>query len=238
MSSEVPVIGVSVGRIPFNGRVIDGTQRDYGDCIVTAGGVPLLLPARPGLPIDEILSHFDGLVFTGGGDVDPERYGAVPAPESGGIDADRDEAEIVLLERAVAIGMPILAVCRGIQVLNVARGGSLVQHLPNVTSEPHLVIDRRSEEVHTVRIDPRSELSRIVGVDELGVNTLHHQAVDRVGAGLKAVAWAEDGTIEALEDDTHQLIAVQWHPEQLPQIFEQVRLFDWLLDRARCSRDH
>jgi putative glutamine amidotransferase len=236
MSSELPSIGVSVGRIPFNGRVIDGTQRDYGDCIVTAGGLPLLVAARPGLPVDEILSHFDGLVFTGGGDVDPDRYGAERAPESGGIDSERDEAEIDLLEGAVALGMPILAVCRGIQILNVARGGSLVQHLPNITSEPHLVIDRRTEQVHAVRLDPASELSRIVGADSLGVNTLHHQAVDRVGAGLRAVAWAEDGTIEALEDDTHQLIAVQWHPEQLPQEFEQVRLFEWLLDRARCYR--
>jgi putative glutamine amidotransferase len=236
MSPEHPFIGVSVGRIPFNGRVIDGTQRDYGDCIITAGGVPLLLSARPGLPIAEILTHFDGLVFTGGGDVDPERYGAEPAPESGGIDSERDRAEIDLLEAAVSLGMPILAVCRGIQVLNVARGGSLIQHLPKVTSEPHLVIDRRTEKVHTVRIEPGSELSRIVGTDELGVNTLHHQAVDRVGEGLKPVAWAEDGTIEALEDDTRQLIAVQWHPEQLPQVFEQVKLFDWLLERARGFR--
>ena len=107
-----------------------------------------------------------------------------------------------------------------------------MQNLPDITDEPHLVIDRRCELVHNVRIDPDSELRRILGVDELGVNTLHHQAVEKVGEGLRPVAWADDGTIEALEDERHRIIAVQWHPEQLPDQPEQVRLFSWLIEQA------
>ena len=168
----------------------------------------------------------------GGGDVAPHLYGAEPAPESGGVDIERDRAEIALLAEATAAGLPILAVCRGIQLLNVARGGTLVQHLPAVTSEPHLVVERRRELVHRVRIDPDSELRKILGADELGVNTLHHQAVDRVGDGLREVAWAEDATIEGLEDRDRRIIAVQWHPEQLPDQSEERELFAWLIEQA------
>ena len=224
-------IAVSVGRIAAaNGRMIDGTQRDYGDRIAEAGGIPFLLTARPSS--SRLLGRADGLVLTGGGDIEPGRYGAEQSPESGGIDTERDEAEVGLVAEAEALGLPVLAICRGIQLLNVARGGTLVQHLPEVTTEPHLVVERRLELVHAVRIAPDSDLRRILGVDELGVNSLHHQAVDRVGDGLQPVAWAEDGTIEALEDRRHRIVAVQWHPEQLPDQVHQMRLFSWLLEQS------
>lgn len=232
MSAERPLIGISVGRIPVNDRWVDGTQRDYGDRIAEAGGYPLEVLGRSGLPVAEIVSHLDGILLPGGGDVAPELYGAEPAKESGGVDLERDQSEIALLAEATAAGLPILAVCRGIQLLNVARGGSLIQHLPSVTSEPHLDVERRSELVHNVRIDRDSELRKIVGVDELGVNTLHHQAVDRVGDGLRAVAWAEDGIVEGLEDRDRRIIAVQWHPEQLPNQPQEMELFAWLVEQA------
>ncbi len=224
-------IAVSVGRIAAaNGRIIDGTQRDYGDRIADAGGIPFLVTARPSSV--RLLARADGLVLTGGGDLEPGRYGAEQSPDSGGIDNERDEAEVGLVSEAEALGLPVLAICRGIQLLNVARGGTLVQNLPDVTTEPHLVVERRQELVHAVHIAPDSELRRILGVDELGVNSLHHQAVDSVGDGLRPVAWAEDGTIEALEDRQHRIIAVQWHPEQLPDHVHQVRLFSWLLEQS------
>jgi putative glutamine amidotransferase len=232
MSAERPLIGISVGRIPVNDRWVDGTQRDYGDRIAEAGGYPLEVLGRSGLPVAEIVSHLDGILLPGGGDVAPELYGAEPAKESGGVDLERDQSEIALLAEATAAGLPILAVCRGIQLLNVARGGTLIQHLPSVTSEPHLDVERRSELVHNVRIDRDSELRKIVGVDELGVNTLHHQAVDRVGDGLRAVAWAEDGIVEGLEDRDRRIIAVQWHPEQLPNQPQEMELFAWLVEQA------
>jgi gamma-glutamyl-gamma-aminobutyrate hydrolase PuuD len=232
MSAERPLIGISVGRIPINDRWVDGTQRDYGDRIAEAGGYPLEVLGRSGLPVAEIVSHLDGILLPGGGDVAPELYGAEPAQESGGVDIERDRSEIALLNEAAAAGLPILAVCRGIQLLNVARGGTLIQHLPSVTSEPHLVVERRSELVHHVRIDADSELRKIVGVDDLGVNTLHHQAVDRVGEGLRAVAWAEDSTIEGLEDRDRRIVAVQWHPEQLPDQPQEMELFAWLVEQA------
>lgn len=232
MSADRPLIGISVGRIPVNDRWVDGTQRDYGDRIAEAGGYPLEVLGRSGLPVAEIVSHLDGILLPGGGDVAPELYGAEPAKESGGVDLERDRSEIALLTEATAAGLPILAVCRGIQLLNVARGGTLIQHLPAVTSEPHLDVERRSQLVHNVRIDRDSELRKIVGVDELGVNTLHHQAVDRVGEGLRAVAWAEDGIVEGLEDRDHRIIAVQWHPEQLPDQSPEMELFGWLVEQA------
>jgi putative glutamine amidotransferase len=236
MPNDAPLIGISAGRIAVAGRVIDGTQREYADRIGDAGGVPVLVPVQPVEPLDTLLAVLDGLVFTGGGDVDPRRYGAERAPESGGIDPDRDRTEVFLLEEAVHRGIPVLAVCRGVQILNVSRGGTLVQHLPEVTAEPHLVIERRTEVVHAVQVDPTSLLGRIVDTDRLGTNSLHHQAVDRLGDHLVAVSWAEDGTVEAVEDPGGGILAVQWHPEQMPDRPEQTGLFSWLVEAATARR--
>jgi putative glutamine amidotransferase len=230
-SGEEPrFIAISTGRIAANGRAIDGTQRDYGDRVVEAGGVPFLLIGRSGS--SALLSRADGLLFTGGGDVEPARYGVAQSSETGGVDVERDRAEVELVAEAEATGIPVLAVCRGIQIVNVARGGTLIQHLPEVTTEPHLVIDRPHDLVHAVRVDPDSELRLILGADEVRVNSLHHQAVDRVGEDLRAVAWAEDGTIEAVEDRRSRIIGVQWHPEQLADRAQQRRLFSWLVDQS------
>ncbi len=236
MPNDAPIIGISAGRIPVAGRVIDGTQREYADRISDAGGVPVLLPVQPTLPLASILAALDGLLFTGGGDVDSHRYGAERSSESGGIDPDRDRTESFLLDQAAHQHIPVLAICRGAQILNVSRGGSLVQHLPMVTAEPHLVIERRTEAVHTVKIDVRSQLRRIVGRDWLETNTLHHQAVDHLGHHLIAVAWAADGTVEALEDQEGSIVAVQWHPEQMPDRPEQMSLFTWLIEEALDQR--
>jgi putative glutamine amidotransferase len=227
-----PFIGITAGRIEANGRTLDATQREYGDRVSDAGGIPLELQARTTSPARAVLSRVDGLVLTGGGDVSPSLYGAEPAPETAGCDIERDRSETALVVEARRLGIPVLAVCRGVQVLNVACGGSLVQHLPSVTGQAHLVVDHPRQVVHTVLLDEDSGLARIVGTNPLGVNSLHHQAVARVGSGLRAVAWAEDGTIEALEDAGGQVVGVQWHPELLADHPEQVRLFSWLVERA------
>jgi putative glutamine amidotransferase len=233
MEFEGPFIGITTGRIEANGRILDATQREYGDRISGAGGIPLELPARTNSAARSVLSRVDGLLLTGGGDVSPELYGAEPEAETAGSDLERDCAELALVAEAMAAGITILAVCRGVQVVNVACGGTLIQHLPKVTAQPHLVVDHQREVVHSVELDSDSQLRHIIGFDSLGVNSLHHQAVARVGNGLRPVAVAEDGTVEALEDQAGRVIGVQWHPELLADRPEQVRLFSWLVDRAR-----
>jgi putative glutamine amidotransferase len=233
---DAPVIGITTGRIAMADRIIDGTQHEYADRVTEAGGLAVLLPVRPSGSESPVLDLVDGLVFTGGGDVDPHRYGAEQAPESGGIDPERDETETALLEGARSRGLPVLAVCRGIQILNVSRGGTLIQHLPTVTAEPHLVIERRTEAVHSVRIDPESSLRQILGRDRVATNSLHHQAIDRLGHHLVAVAWADDGIVEGVEDQDAGVTGLQWHPEQMPDRPEQMRLFSWLVERAADRR--
>jgi len=168
-----------------------------------------------------------GLVLTGGGDILPAYYGQEPAPELGDVDRERDAFELGLITMADSADVPTLAICRGVQLLNVHRGGTLVQHLPQ--SARHRRTDTpKSQAVHAVRIEAGSILNGIMG-REPQVNSRHHQAVDRVGSGLAVVARdAEDGVIEAVEDPSRRfLVGVQWHPEdQAPVDEAQRRLFE------------
>lgn len=228
-----PLIGISVGHLPSGNRVIDGSDRDYSRAVQTAGGVPVLVPATSGTDLDALLARLDGLVLSGGGDVDPESYGAQPSPATGGVDPDRDSAEFRLLRAALDRGMPVLGVCRGCQVVNVALGGTLVQHLPDVTDVEHFHREPRDWISHTVEVVAGSALHKIVGRDELEVNSIHHQAVERLAPSLRAVACAPDGVIEAVEDPERYLLAVQWHPESLVPAGPHLALFEWLT--AACS---
>jgi len=182
--------------------------------------------------IEETLEALDGLLFSGGADLDPDTYGADAHPETVGLRPERDRAELALLEAALARDMPVLAVCRGFQVLNVARGGDLVQHLPEVVG------DERHREVkgvfseHPVQIEGGSKLGAVLG-DHVPVKSHHHQGVGRVGAGLREVAWADDGTVEGLEDpDRRFALGVLWHPEA----GDDTKLFDALVAEARAYR--
>ena len=199
------------------------------------------LGATPGAL--RILDVVDGLVLSGGEDVDPSRYGAEPHPELGPVNGARDDTELALLARARELAMPTLAICRGIQVANVALGGTLVQDLPSERHDAalHDLDDERDTRVHAVRIDPTSRLASIVGAQLLGVNSIHHQAVDRLGEGIRVSARAEDGTIEGIESDDASwwMVGVQWHPEELtstPEPWDR-RLFSAFADacRARAS---
>jgi putative glutamine amidotransferase len=190
---------------------------NYADGVALAGGVALLLPPAP-LEHPEtgaaaVLDGLHGLALAGGADVDPGRYGGVRDTRTGPARPDRDTWELTLTRAALARGMPVLAICRGMQVLNVALGGDLVQHLPDVAGhDGHLpVVGQHGR--HDVRLVRESRLGALLG-DCAVVATYHHQAVDRLGAGLVAIGWAGDGTVEALEHTgAAWVVGVQWHPE-------------------------
>jgi putative glutamine amidotransferase len=186
---------------------------NYAEQVAAAGGIPVLLPPLPG--VAAAVGRLDGLLLTGGGDIDPARYGAQPHPRTGRVSVLRDAAELELLDAAMAAGLPVLGVCRGMQLLNVARGGTLCQHLPDDAGHTPAPGTFGS---HPVRVAAGTRLAGILGANGDGVDvpTAHHQAVDRLGEGLVATAWAEDGVIEAVEPSAAGdpfLLAVQWHPE-------------------------
>jgi gamma-glutamyl-gamma-aminobutyrate hydrolase PuuD len=185
--------------------------------VTDAGGVGVLLPPVPG--IAAAVARLDGLVLTGGGDLDPAGYGAPADPRTTRVDPGRDQAELELLAAALAAGLPVLGICRGMQLLNVARGGTLCQHLPAEAGHTPAPGTFGS---HQVRLAPGSTLASVLGQANgstgLEVPTAHHQGIDRLGDGLVASAWAPDGVIEAVElppgPGRHPFtLAVQWHPE-------------------------
>jgi putative glutamine amidotransferase len=203
----------------------------YVKAVRRAGALPVILPVIDPDDRDEInsmLDAVDGVVVTGGCDVDPARYGADTAPETGPVDARRDDTEIALCRVLIERDLPTLCVCRGIQVLNVALGGTLVQHVPE-----HSRDDRYNETVHEVTLDSDSRIAKALGRSSLGVNTLHHQTIDRLGDRARAVAWADDGTVEAIEvDGAPHVLAVQWHPEMMRHRPEHLALFQQLFELA------
>ena len=217
---------------------IEKVGRGYVDGVVAAGGLPIVLPSLDPVHAAAAVSGIDGLVLTGGGDVDPVHYGASPEPETGPPDASRDAWELALVTAARDAGIPVLGICRGAQVLNVAYAGTLVQHLPARGSDGapggdgHDAVDRAAEEVHEVAISPGSRLHRILGVDAIRANTLHHQSVDAVGPGLVASGIADDGVIEAVESVEGPVLGVQWHPELLLDRPLHLALFGWVVHPA------
>lgn len=228
-----PKIGVVTSPRGPEGPLLEAVERAYVDAVCRAGGLPILLPVLDPGDAADVLATVDGLLLTGGGDIDPARYGAAPHPSVYGVDAGRDAWELALARAAVGGDVPVLGICRGSQVLNVAAGGSLVQHLPDVSDEPHRVPERADQVVHTVDVAEGSRLAAVVGCATLGVNTLHHQAAGVVGSGLAVVATAPDGTIEAIEGRHGcRVLGVQWHPELLPHLAEHADLFAWLVAEA------
>jgi len=237
--SRLPLIGVStsitVGKHPERAYV----NSAYLHAIQQAGGVPVPLPPQlSAAALERIAGELGGLLLTGGGDVDPARYGESPHPTVYEIAPARDTLETSAIHIALERGLPVLAVCRGIQVLNVALGGTLFQ---DVGTEPgtqlqHSQTEPRDQPTHKVKIEPRSRLARILGADEIEVNSMHHQAVKALGRNLTAVAWAPDQIIEGVEDTdpSRFVLGVEWHPEELVGHSEPARrLFAALIDAAR-----
>jgi putative glutamine amidotransferase len=204
---------------------------EYVHSVERAGGRALLVPPSDD-GVDETLDALDGIVFSGGSDLDPEMYGQEAHPETKGVVPERDRGELALLEAALARDMPVLAVCRGSQVLNVARGGDLVQHLPEVVGDEKHKHTPGAFADHDVSLEPNTRLESLLG-DSAPVKSHHHQGFGRVGEGLRVAARAEDGTLEALEDPSHRFaLGVIWHPEA----GEDLRLFEALVEEARAYR--
>lgn len=219
-----PRIGVTCQRHPGlegfkRGRPLVVMTMDYLDRVLDAGGSPVILP--PILEDPAVLDGLEGLLLSGGEDVAPERYGEQPVPELGDVDFMRDAQELPLVLEARARKIPILAICRGLQLINVAMGGSLWQDLP--TQRPGPLMHRQTEWVdvptHKVTFAPGSRLEAYAGVPEMMVNSFHHQGIKDLAPGLVASAWAEDGLIEGFETSDGLVAAVQWHPEYFPEGF-------------------
>lgn len=208
-------------------------HRRFGELVARAGGLPLI--AEPAADVGALLERAEAVVINGGGDVGPEAYGAQPHPETGWLDAERDRFELALTLGAIERGVPVLGVCRGLHVLNVALGGTLVQHLPDVTDLAHDVREPYDEPAHAVRVEEGSRLAGILGAREAEVNTVHHQAADELGSGLKVTARAPDGIVEAIESTDGWAVGVQWHPELMDRRYdaEQLTLFQALVEAAQ-----
>jgi putative glutamine amidotransferase len=195
----------------------------YLKAIEAAGGLPVVMPPLAEEAIEPLLDRLDGICLSGGPDLDPGNYGAGPHPELGPTEPDLDRFELAIARRADAREMPILAICRGTQAINVVRGGGLHQHLPDISEEiPHRQRLPGNQTSHPVLLDPDSHLAAALGQEEIevadviDVNSFHHQAIDRLGEGLEVSARAPDGTVEGIEDRRRAfLIGVQWHAETL-----------------------
>jgi putative glutamine amidotransferase len=210
----------------------------YTDSVLRAGGLPVALIPVPDHEVEEVLDRIDGLVLSGGGDVEPHRYGQDPHEEVWRTNFDRDEFELALVRAAHERRMPVLAICRGMQVVNVAFGGTLIQDIPSaIGSKDHSVIGHAVYDGHQpVTVAADSKVAKATGETEMLVNSIHHQAIDRLADGFRPVAWAEDGVIEGIEheDQGWELLGVQWHPEFLGDNFDvpSQRLFDSVVEQA------
>ena len=239
-----PVIGLSCSTLVLAG--MRGVPRfalvhSYVDCVLRAGGLPLLLPNVDPDTVSAYLSRIDGLVLSGGLDVDPMHYGADPVPNLGQVDAWRDRFELSLANRAFELGMPILAICRGVQLLNVARGGTLVQDIGTEVESPLRHSQKAVQQdtyAHRVLIEPGTCLHEVAGAQEIRVNSFHHQACDRLAEGFVVSARSPDGVIEGAEAPDHpHCVGVQWHPERTPDDPVTMGLFASFLEAAtRASR--
>jgi putative glutamine amidotransferase len=208
--------------------------RRYSDMVAAAGGLPVLLPPLPG--VAGVLARLDGLILSGGGDIDPASYGAVRDPACGPANTGRDNAEFELARQALDEALPLLGICRGLQVINVVLGGTLIQHLPEVVGHDGHSPEESRHGSHKVSVASESQLAQLLGRTAADVPTHHHQAAGRLGDGLVATAWADDGTVEAVElaEPASFMVAVQWHPEA----GDDPSLFDALIAAARARQAH
>lgn len=247
MNAKRPVIGVSSSeiRIPEHLKQIpkgEPPHREiclgipYLNSVQQVGGVPLIIAPMHRDTIDSVLDSIDGLVLSGGPDIDPSTYGQPPHEKLGPTELATDNFELALARAADARGLPILAICRGMQVLNVARGGTLHQHIPDVFGEKAL--SHRQSELghhpsHEVEVEPGTLLARTLGGAHAEVNSFHHQSVEQLGSGLRVNARSTEGIVEGIEAlDRDYVLGVQWHAESLTNRDEHEALFTGLGDAA------
>jgi len=248
--ADRPLIGVTTSEVR-RAESIDPTPRSdpprlemalglpYLRAIEAAGALPLVIPPLALDAIEPLLDRLDGMCLSGGPDLDPEAYGARPHAELGPIEPDLDRFELAIARRADSRQMPILAICRGMQALNVVRGGTLHQHIPDLPGViPHRQREPGDVPTHDVRICDGTRLERALGVSELDVNSFHHQAIERLGEDLEETATASDGTVEGVEDPTRPyVVGVQWHAEAMSARETEARLFQSFVDACRSEDD-
>ena len=240
MTTARPLIGITTyGRDADNKYAL---YAGYVEAVRRAGGMAALLPHGE-TRVDELVARLDGLMLSGGGDIEPARYGGDAHEENYMVDAERDETELALVRSAVSIRMPIFGICRGAQVVNVALGGTLIEHLPDELGEA--VAPRappRRPIPHEIRVRAGTRLAEIVGQEKIEVASWHHQGIRRAAEGLSVSAFAPDGAIEAVEmpsADHPWLIGVQWHPElTAAEDPIQQRLFDSFVAASAGRRGH
>ncbi|HSJ50262.1 MAG TPA: gamma-glutamyl-gamma-aminobutyrate hydrolase family protein, partial [Actinomycetota bacterium] len=251
MSSPRPLVAVvayhladdRVPRWPHGGYGVPGP---YLGALRRAGARTAIVSPGESGTAEELLEPFDGLLLVGGGDVDPRRYAQEPGQDVYGVEPDRDDLEIELLRAADRLAVPTLCICRGMQVMNVAFGGTLVQHLPGRPGLlEHGIPVAGTQTMHDVRTDPKSRLRATTGAEMLSCSSHHHQGLDRLGEGIRATGWSADGLVEAIErepegdpddrPDEAWMLGVQWHPEDTAATDpEQQALFGGLVVLAHA----
>jgi putative glutamine amidotransferase len=234
-----PLIGITTFHTDSRrGYIYVSVTEAYITAIRNAGAIPMLIPL--GLSDDDhsqLLKRVDGVLFTGGGDIDPARFGGTPHPTVHDVDVIRDQSEIQLFLEVVTSGAPFLGICRGLQVINVALGGNLYTHIqdqhPNALKHDYFPGRPRDFTAHPVKVEEESTLAAILGQPIVQVNSLHHQGIDRLAPDLTPTGYAPDGIIEAVELQGHPFgFAVQWHPEWLPEQAEMRALFSALIQAS------
>lgn len=219
-------------------RALTALDRAYTDAVAAAGGASVVLPVQDPARAPDVVGHLDAVLLSGGGDVDPARYGAEPHPAVAGVDPERDAWEAAVIHEARRQGRPVLGICRGAQILNVTLGGTLVQHLPDHGDghgDPHLVADRFDAAAHHVEVEPGSRLAKVLDRERVHVNTLHHQAIDRCADELVVVARDQHGVVEGVEHPDEPILAVQWHPELIARTPPHDQPFRWLVEEASAG---
>jgi putative glutamine amidotransferase len=228
-----PLIGLTTRNLshPTYSWPMVASPKSYTEALFRAGAIPVLVPLNtPPDLLPGLLAHLDGIVFTGGGDIQTERFNGRPHDKVYGVDLERDAIELALVEQVIALEMPFLGICRGFQVVNIALGGTLYTHLSDQLTgaldhshNPNLPTDHPA---HTIELKPGSRLTEIYGAQTVTVNTLHHQGAETIAPRLETIGTAPDGLAEAVVLPEHPFgIAVQWHPEWMPEDATQQKLF-------------
>jgi putative glutamine amidotransferase len=245
---ERPLIGVTTSEVR-NAEQVEQTPEGepprhemalglaYLRAVERAGGLPVVMPPLPRDALGPMLDNFAGVLLSGGPDIHPDAYGQDPHGQLGPTWPELDRFELALAREAYARGLPTLAICRGAQALNIARSGTLFQHLPDRFGGgiQHRQHGYGPTPAHAVEIDPDSTLARALGTTRIDVNSYHHQAAESLGRGLRAVAWSPDGVIEAIEAPGVEFaLGVQWHAEAMAELPEHARLFTAFVEAARC----